>query len=453
MRESPRHVAVLAFPFATHAAPLLALVRRISKAAPAVKFSFFSTAQSNAANFARSHDDENEAIKPYNVHDGLPEVYVFKGNPHEPVSYFLEATPGNFRSAMEAAVAETGLEITCLMTDAFYWFAAEMAEAMGVPWVPLWTAGPRALFVHVDAPVIRQHMGINVEHGLFAAPEDRTLDFLEDFATTRVADLPDGIISGCTETPMLQMLDRVGVMIPRATAVAMNSFEELDPTVINILKSRFKKLLNVGPFILTSPSSAAIPDEHGCLQWLDKQKPASVAYISFGSVITPPPNEVEALADAMEASGFPFLWSFRGNAEEKLPKGFIERNRAKAKVVPWAPQLQVLLHSSVGVFVTHCGWNSILESMNGGVPMICRSFFGEQPLNKRTVEVVWKTGLGVDQFTKDGTMKALKVILSSEEGKKMRERIGVQRELAVNAVQSDGSSTENFKTLVQTVTN
>ncbi|KAK8601997.1 hypothetical protein V6N13_058337 [Hibiscus sabdariffa] len=87
--------------------------------------------------------------------------------------------------------------------------------------------------------------------------------------------------------------------------------------------------------------------------------------------------------------------------------------------------------------------------------MILRPFFGDQGLNTRTVEAVWGFGLGLDvgTLTKEGAMKALKVTLRSEEGKKMRDRIGVQRELAYNAVKPNGSSVENFKTLVKLVGN
>lgn len=159
------------------------------------------------------------------------------------------------------------------------------------------------------------------------------------------------------------------------------------------------------------------------------------------------------LAEALEESEFPYLWSFRGNPEKQFPPGFVERTRSKGKIVPWAPQQKILENPAVGVFLTHGGWNSILESIIGGVPMIFRPFFGEQKLNTRNVEAVWGFGLGLEggTITKEGTKKALKFILCSEEGKKMREKISVQKELAHKAVQPNGSSVENFKTLVKVV--
>ncbi|XVE71783.1 hypothetical protein DITRI_Ditri10aG0179400 [Diplodiscus trichospermus] len=443
-KNASQHIAVLAFPFGTHSAPLLKLIRLLSDALPDAMFSFLSTEQSNASNFPK--DEKLEKVKPFNVRNGLPEGYSFKGNPHEPVIYFIKALPGNFRDGIDAVVGETGKPIDCLLTDAFYWFGADIADELNVPWVSLWTAGPRPIVVHADTDVIRQQVDIN-------DTQDKALDFLEEFSAIRAADLPEGVISGNLDSPMAVLLHDMGLAFSRATAVVVNSYEDLDNTVVKMLKSRFKLFLNVGPFNLLSVSP--VDDLHGCLDWLSKHEPASVVYISFGSVITPPPHELTALSEALEESDLPYLWSFRGNPEEQLPPGFLERTSSKGKIVPWAPQLKILENPSVGVFLTHGGWNSVLESIIGGVPMIFRPFFGDQRLNTRTVEAVWGFGLGLEggTITKEGTKKALTFILSTPEGKKMREKIAVQKELAYKAVQPNGSSVKNFETLVKVITN
>ncbi|KAG2699298.1 hypothetical protein I3843_07G185700 [Carya illinoinensis] len=439
-----KHVAVLAFPFGSHAAPLFNLVRGIAAAAPGVRFSFFSTAASNRSIFSDTTNQMNN-IKPYGVPDGNT---VLTKNLDERLELFLKATPGNFRSVMEVAMSETGRKISCIISDAFLAFAGKMAEDMDVPWVPFWTAGPRSLLVHIETEAIRQILGAN------DSEDQRTLDFIPGFSSVRVADLPQGVLSGNLESPFSKMLHGMGLMLGEATAVVINSFEELDPIAVNELKSRLQKFLNVGPFTLTwAPPLSS--DEHGCLQWLDEHKTESVAYIGFGRVVTPPPHELAALAEALETSGFPFLWSFRGNVDEELPKGFIERTSSRGKVVPWAPQMDVLGHRSVGVFVTHCGWNSVLESIVSRVPMICRPFFGDQMLNMRVVESVWGIGLGIEGtvFTKDGAVKALEQTLLNEQGKKMREKAEAFRETALKAVGINGDSSENLKTLIELVTN
>ncbi|GFQ07925.1 anthocyanidin 3-o-glucosyltransferase [Phtheirospermum japonicum] len=171
-------------------------------------------------------------------------------------------------------------------------------------------------------------------------------------------------------------------------------------------------------------------------------------------MLTPPPLELLALAEALEEKHIPYLWSFRDDSKRKLLEPFFERTSSVGKVVQWAPQKHILAHSSVGVFVTHCGWNSVLESIAGGVPMICRPFFGDQMINRRRVEDVWRIGVGVGGgiFTKSGTTEALDLVLSGEEGKKMRENVGRLKECGSRAVAENGSSTRDFKFLVDMVT-
>lgn len=446
-----KNIAVFAFPIGTHAAPLFSFIRQISTAAPDIKFFFFSTAESNAAIFSK--EETLDKIIPCNVWNGCPEGYVFKGNPVELAGYFVKSLPGNFKEAMNKFVAETGTRFDSFITDAFYWFGSEFAEELSVPWLPLWTSGPRPLLVHMETDQIRQHLGV----AGVQTRDDKTLDFLPEFSKIRASDLPDDIVSDKMHSPFSEMTYKMGLALPRATAVLVNSFDELDTVIVDMLKSRIQnKFLNVGPFCLTLPPK--LSDPHGCIDWLNGQelKASSVAYISFGSVGMLPPQELVALADALEELGTPYIWSFRGNPEQLLPKYFMDNTKNKGMIVPWVPQLKLLQHPSIGVFVTHCGWNSVLESIVGGVPLIARPIFGEQKLNSRIVEAVWGTGLGMEGgvLTKDGMVKALKLVLSSEEGGNMRNNIELQKQLAFKAVEEpNGSSTENFMTLLNIISN
>lgn len=164
--------------------------------------------------------------------------------------------------------------------------------------------------------------------------------------------------------------------------------------------------------------------------------------------------QIAALAEALEATGTPFLWSLKVNLQEFFPKGFVQRTSELGKIVSWAPQEQVLAHSSVGVHVTHCGSNSVFESIVAGVPLIGRPFFANQHLNAWMVESVWKIGVRLEGgvFTKSGTMSALELVLSHEKGKELREQIGKFKELILKAVGPEGSSTQNINTLLEVVT-
>ncbi|CAK7323668.1 unnamed protein product [Dovyalis caffra] len=435
----PDHVAVLAFPFATHAAPLLAIIHRLATSSPNKHFSFFSTEQSNNSIF--SIYKQNINIKAYNVWDGVPEGYVFSGKPQEHIELFMKSAPGSFKKAMEVAVSETGRKVSCLVSDAFFWFAGEMAEEIGVAWLPFWTAGPSSLSAHVYTDLLRETFGDGGVTGL----EDELLSLIPGMSKIRIRDLPEGVLFGNLESFFSNMLHKMGRALPQADAVFINSFEELEPSITEDLKSKFKKFLSIGPFNMISPPPP-VADAYGCRTWLDSQKLASVAYVSFGSVTTPPPHELVALAEALETSEVPFIWSLKDNSKVHLPDGFLDRTTSQGLVVPWTPQSEILAHRAVGVFVTHCGWNSLLESIAGGVPMICRPFFGDQNINGRMVEDVWEIGLQVEDgvLTKHGLLNSLYKVLSLDGGKKMRENIKAFKQLAKEAIGPNGSSVNNF---------
>ncbi|KAL4278987.1 hypothetical protein GQ457_03G001770 [Hibiscus cannabinus] len=439
------HVAVFAFPFSTHAAPLLTIINRLASSSPKTMFSFFSTAQSNNSIFSTSQSTPPN-IKAYNVDDGVPEGYVFVGKPQEDIELFMRVAPQNFSKGIEMAVEDSGRKLSCLVTDAFFWFAKETALENGVPWLPFYTAAACSLSSHVYTDLLRETYGV----GGTVGREDETLNFIPGMSNVRIRDLPEGIVFGNLESFFSKLLHKMGQVLPEATVVFINSFEELDPDITTDLKSKCNQYLNVGPFILaTQPPS--VPDSHGCLAWLDKQKSTTVVYISFGSIAVPPPNELVALAEALEASQVPFIWSLRDKLKVHLPNGFLDK--ANGIIVPWAPQTDVLAHGAVGVFITHGGWNSLVESIAGGVPMIFRPFFGDHRVNGRMVEVVWEIGVIVESgiLTKDGIISGLDLVLAQEKGKKMRENLREIKRVAQTSVGAKGSSTENFNKLLALV--
>lgn len=107
----------------------------------------------------------------------------------------------------------------------------------------------------------------------------------------------------------------------------------------------------------------------------------------------------------------------------------------------------------MGAFLTHSGWNSVLESITAGVPMILRPFFGDQHLNARVVSDVWKIGVGFEGgvIKKDEIVNALNVILGSKRGKTMKEKINKLKAIALQAIKPGGSSTKNLDALKKMV--
>jgi len=196
----------------------------------------------------------------------------------------------------------------------------------------------------------------------------------------RVGDLPDGVVSGDFNYVISRLVHRMGQLLPRAAAaVALDTFPGLDPPdVTAALDETLPNCLPLGPYHLlpkdiTDAAAPVASDPHGCLAWLDAHPARSVAYVSFGTVASPRPDEIREMAAGLESSGAPFLWSLREDSWPLLPAGFLARATAAGAglVVPWAPQVAVLRHASVGAFVMHAGWLSVLEGVSSGVPMAC----------------------------------------------------------------------------------
>ncbi|CDP09584.1 unnamed protein product [Coffea canephora] len=147
------------------------------------------------------------------------------------------------------------------------------------------------------------------------------------------------------------------------------------------------------------------------MKWLDDQPPSSVVFLCFGSMGSFEPDQLAEMALALEWSGYRVLWS-HSNISEMLPQGFLERVQNRGLVSSWAPQMEVLAHEAVGGFVSHCGWNSILESLWHGVPVATWPVYAEQQIN--AFELVRELELAMD-LKMDCRMENAKNLVVAEE--------------------------------------
>ncbi|XP_050237096.1 UDP-glycosyltransferase 71K3-like [Mercurialis annua] len=253
----------------------------------------------------------------------------------------------------------------------------------------------------------------------------------------------------------------VGQRFKDAKGILANTIYELESHAVDYLNSHHTpKIHPVGPVLHLK--SQPHPDmQQGRWQkvtnWLDEQAESSVIFLCFGSSGSLSATQVKELATGLEQSGQKFLWSLRlppvkleepqfKSVEEMLPEGFLERVEGRGVVCGWSPQVEVLAHKAVGAFVSHCGWNSILESLWYGVPIVTLPIYAEQQLN--AFVLVKELGIAVnlrmdfspklDLITADEVKTALTSVM--EPDNEVRKKVKSLSEISRNALKEGGSS-------------
>ncbi|GLT26591.1 hypothetical protein SLA2020_016460 [Shorea laevis] len=210
--------------------------------------------------------------------------------------------------------------------------------------------------------------------------------------------------------------------------------------------------------------------ENICLNWLDKQPPKSVIYISFGTTSSFVKEQIRELAVGIEESKIRFIWVLRyadrGDvfAEEdqspELPEGFEERTEGEGMVVRgWVPQAEILKHPSTGGFLSHCGWGSCLESISFGVPIAAWPMHSDQPRNATLVTQVLKVGLTVREWSHreeliaaSAITEALRRLMASKEGEMMRKKAEELGRAVRQATEEGGVSRKELESFINHIT-
>ncbi|KAH0772589.1 hypothetical protein KY290_009726 [Solanum tuberosum] len=252
--------------------------------------------------------------------------------------------------------------------------------------------------------------------------------------------------------------------------ILVNTFDELEPNALKAIENY--KFYGIGPLIpsafldgndpLDSCFGADLFDKsNDYIEWLYTKENSSVVYISFGSLMNPSISQMEEISKGLIDIGRPFLWIIKEDEKnkesEKKVIGCIEELEKIGKIVPWCSQLEVLRHPSLGCFVSHCGWNSALESLACGVPVVAFPQWTDQMTNAKQIEDVWKSGVRVN-VNEDGIVESeeLKrciecVMDGGVKGEEMRKNAKKWKELAREAVKEGGSSHKNLKAFIDEV--
>ncbi|KAM7469837.1 hypothetical protein LguiA_008020 [Lonicera macranthoides] len=276
-----------------------------------------------------------------------------------------------------------------------------------------------------------------------------------------------------TNNDFIELLNQVRGSDLESYGVITNSFFELEPDYANHYRNVLKrKAWHIGPLSLCNKEiedtamrgKKASIDEHECVKWLDSQKTNSVIYVCFGTVANISVAQLYEVAMGLEASNQPFIWVVSRSINEDentwLPDGFEESTKGWGLIIRgWAPQVLILDHRAVGGFVTHCGWNSTLEGVCAGLPMVTWPVFAEQFYNEKLVTEVLRIGVSVgvkewsrvscEGIRREVVEKAVKRIMVDEEGKEMRRRAEELKRKAKQAIEEGGSSYNDLSALIE----
>ncbi|XP_054778862.1 scopoletin glucosyltransferase-like [Prosopis cineraria] len=279
------------------------------------------------------------------------------------------------------------------------------------------------------------------------------------------------------ETEMSKVFRASADSDSKCYGVIVNSFYELEPAYSDFYRNVLgRKIWNIGPVSLCGDDSevkanrgnraTASNINHECLKWLDHKEPNSIIYICFGSTTMFTNEQLKEIALGLEASGMEFIWVINKSKEEDdtenegwVPKGFENRTKEKGLILRnWAPQLLILGHRAVGAFVTHCGWNSVMEAVAAGVIMVTWPVGAEQFFNEKLVTQVLKVGVsvGVQKWVRwvgesvkhEAIERAMRNVMSGEEAEEMRIRARGFAEKAREAVAVGGSSYSDLSSLI-----
>ena len=295
---------------------------------------------------------------------------------------------------------------------------------------------------------------------------DTPIDWIPGMSNMRLRDFPSFVRTTNPNDVLFNFTKDEAQDCLKATAIVVHTFEDLEGPVLDAMSAVLPPVYAIGPLNLMcrqmlSESVENIgsnfwKDDSTCLKWLEGRASRSVLYISFGSLAVMTRQQLIEFAWGFANSGHDFLWVIRPDCvigdSAILPEEFLSEISERGLLISWCPQEEVLMHPSIGGFLTHCGWNSLFESISWGVPTICWPCFAEQPTNCKYACNEFRIGLEISNDVKREEVEVVvKELLREEKGIEMRRMALKWKERAINAIKPDGKSFVNLEKVIEEV--
>ncbi|XP_020597187.1 scopoletin glucosyltransferase-like [Phalaenopsis equestris] len=383
MGTEAKKLHMLFFPFMAqgHMPPMINMAKLF--AAHGARITILTTPV-NAANIRPTIDDSIHIhIIPFPSADfGLPDGCENDSlliNDDQRISFFRAVA--SLRHHFDASLQD--LRPDCVVTSMFLPWTYHVASARGVPRLVFSGAGNFAACAFIAFHRCRHVLEDKVES--FILPG---LPHQIEMLRTQVVDVKK--LAGTSFEFLLEMLNEALELEPKNYGTLSNSFYELEPEYADHYRKEVGRAWNVGPASLykeadnkTSKDGEQPASADECLKWLDKKPAGSIVYMCFGSGSSFSAEQLREMALGLEAAGHPFVWVVKDEGHQWVPDGFEKRTQGTGLVIRgWAPQVLILNHAAVGGFVTHCGWNSTLEGISAGLPMVTWPLNADQFYNE-----------------------------------------------------------------------
>uniref|UniRef100_A0A2N9G3S9 Glycosyltransferase n=1 Tax=Fagus sylvatica TaxID=28930 RepID=A0A2N9G3S9_FAGSY len=360
----------------------------------------------------------------------------------------------------------TGQSVSCIIVDGILSFPIDMGNEVGIPVIHFRTISSCCFWVYF----LIQDM---IEAGELPIKDmDRLVTSVPGMETfLRYRDLPSFCRVNNLVDPNLQLVKNETRQSPRAHALILNTFEDLEGPILSHIRTKCPKIYTIGPLheilklrleskttsLQSQSSNSLFEVDRSCMKWLDAQPLKSVIYVSFGSITVMTVDELMEFWYGLVNSKQCFLWAIRPDlvaqkvGEGQIPKELVEGTKDRGYMVGWVPQEEVLAHQAVGGFLTHSGWNSTLESIVAGVPMICWPYFADQQVNSRFVSEVWKLGLDMKDVCDRIVIEKMVSDLMVERKEEFMKSAAEKARLARESVSEGGSSYCNLDQLIKDI--
>ncbi|XP_059662941.1 UDP-glycosyltransferase 71K1-like [Cornus florida] len=383
-------------------------------------------------------------------------------------SDYIESHKPHVRAAITDGIVSCGSSNTVrLVVDLFCTSMIDVANQLGVPSYVFFTSSAAFFGLMLHLPTHHNQTGAEYNE----SDPDSIIPCYANPLPTNV--LPSFVFN--KQGGYASFLKHA-MKFSEARGIIVNTFAELEPHALNGLSDgHAPPIYTAGPLLdLQGQNHLPQSDRDNIMKWLHCQPSLSVVLLCFGSMDTFSfsATQLAEMAAGLERSGHRFLWSIRRppspigvpeDYEEVLPPGFLKRVEGRGMVCAWVPQVEVLAHEAVGGFVSHCGWNSILESLWFGVPVVTWPIYAEQQIN--AFEMVRELGLavelrldyrnhgfgdesgGVDVVTAEEIERAVRCLMDGDNP--VRKRVGEMAEKSRKAVADGGSSFISIERLVE----